>query len=146
MNRARERGGIAAAEREMLALGKSHILTCGSFLTIGDLAKHFNVQAELLAPALSEWAANRQIFVIKHNDQDLFPIYAFTSKRGISPHPGLGDVMNILSNMKNGWSMSFWFISPNGFLGGRRPQDLLQTDPGEVALAAQEEVNGITHG
>lgn len=48
--------------------------------------------------------------------------------------------------MKDGWGVSFWFISPNGWLGGKHPQDLLSTEPSLVVSAAHEEVTGVMHG
>ena len=38
------------------------------------------------------------------------------------------------------------FQSVNGFLGGKRPQDLLATDPDRVIAAARDEVLGVLHG
>lgn len=48
--------------------------------------------------------------------------------------------------MKDGWGLSFWFISPDGFLGGERPRDLLSTDVNSVILAAHDEAVGVTAG
>ncbi|QAY90707.1 hypothetical protein [Pseudomonas sp. ACM7] len=137
---------IQAVEREMLTRGKKYILGCGSFLSVHELAKRFDVQAELLAPALAEWVADHRIFEIEHDGCSLFPSYAFSGDAGISPQSGLREVIAILSQMKDGWAMSFWFISPNGLLGGRRPQGLLSIDPQAVALAARDEVKGFTQG
>jgi hypothetical protein len=42
--------------------------------------------------------------------------------------------------------MAYWFLSDNGFLGGKRPQDLLASAPERVIVAAMDEVEGIAHG
>ena len=70
----------------------------------------------------------------------------FPAEGGASPIPGLKDILSILYPMKNGWGVSFWFISPNALLGGKRPQDLLSTEVNRVILAARDEAVGVTHG
>lgn len=135
-----------ARERKMVELAKAHILSCGDFLLVQDLAKHLGIHAVLLSTALKEWEANHRIFSIEHDGFRLFPAYGFPSHGGGSPIPGLMDVLSILCPMKDGWGLSFWFISPNGFLGGERPRDLLSTDVNSVILAAHDEAVGVTHG
>ena len=141
-----KRRTIEERERKMVELAKAHILSCGDFLLAPDLANHLGIQAELLSTALKKWEANHRIFSIEHDGFRLFPAYGFPSHGGDSPIPGLMDVLSILCPMKDGWGLSFWFISPNGFLGGERPQDLLSTDVNSVILAAHDEAVGVTHG
>lgn len=142
----KKRRTIQERERKAVALARAHILTCGDFLLAEDLANHLDIQVELLRPALREWEEDLRIFSIDHDDLRFFPVYAFPSQGGVRPIPGLGEVLSILLSMKDGWGMSFWFISPNGFLGGKRPQDLLSTEPAHVISAAQDEAGGVTHG
>lgn len=130
----------------MLAQAKSDILGCGDFLPVNRLAQHFNIRAETLTPALVKWEADSRIFSIEHEGCSLFPCYAFSTEPTLSPHPELKGILSILSPTKNGWSVAFWFFSPNGMLGGKRPRDLVSTDASRVSLAAQHEVDGITHG
>jgi hypothetical protein len=135
-----------AREREMLAFAKAHILKCGDFLLVQDLARHLGIHVELLGPALKEWEAEQRIFAIDHDGYRFFPVYAFPSQGGACPIPGLSKVLSILCPLKDGWGVSFWFISPNGWLGGSRPMDLLSTEPSRVISAAYDEANRVTHG
>ena len=137
---------IEERERKMVELAKTHILSCGDFLLVQDLAKHLGIQAGLLSTALKKWEANRRIFSIENDGFRLFPAYGFPLHGGDSPIPSLMDVLSVLCPMKDGWGLSFWFISPNGFLGGKRPQDLLYTEPNRVILAAHDEAASVTHG
>jgi len=137
---------IEEREREMVALARAHILTCGDFLLVQDLANHLGIHVELLSPALKEWEADHRIFSIDHDGCRCFPVYAFPSQGGASPIPGLREVLSILRPMKDGWGVSFWFISPNEWLGGKRPQDLLSAEPSRVISAAHEEAGGVMHG
>ncbi|WP_460152966.1 hypothetical protein [Pseudomonas sp. S2_B07] len=116
----------------MVALARAHILTCGDFLLVQDLANHLGIHVELLSPALKGWEADHRIFSIDHDGCRSFPVYAFPSQGGASPIPGLRDVLSVLCPMKDGKGVSFWFISPNAWLEGKRPQDLLSTEPSRV--------------
>ena len=46
---------------------------------------------------------------------------------------------------KDGWGLAYWFLGANSFLGGRRPQDVLLTDPSAVVAAAQDEMSAVEH-
>jgi len=133
-------------EEKMVALARAHILTCGDFLLVQDLANHLGIDIAFLSPALMRWEADHRIFSIDHDGSKSFPVYAFPSQGGASPIPSLRDVLSVLCPMKDGWGISFWFISPNGWLGGKRPQDLLSTEPDRVISAAHEEASGVMHG
>lgn len=139
-------GRIFAKEREMLAQAKSDILGSGDFLPVNRLAQHFNIRAETLTPALVKWEADNRIFSIEHEGCSLFPCYAFSIEPTLSPYPELKGILSILSPTKSSWSVAFWFFSPNGMLGGKRPRDLVSTDASRVSLAAKHEVDGVTHG
>jgi hypothetical protein len=137
---------VEEREDEMAALARAHILTCGDFLLVQDLSNHLGIHVKLLSPALKEWEADHRIFSIDHDGCRSFPVYAFPSQGGASPIPGLRDVLSVLCPMKDGWGVSFWFISPYGWLGGKRAQDLLSTDASHVVSAAHEEASGVMHG
>ena len=111
-----KRRTIEEREDEMAALARAHILACGDFLLVQELANHLGIHVKLLSPALKECEADHRIFSIDHDGCRFFPVYAFPSKGGASPIPGLRDVLSVLRPMKDGWGVSFWFISPNGWL------------------------------
>jgi len=137
---------VEEREREIVTLAKAHILTCGDFLTVQDLANHLGTDVRLLSPALKAWEADHRIFSIEQDGCEYFPIYALPPQGGASPVAGLRDVLAILSPMKNSWGVSFWFVSPNGLLGGKRPKDLLANKPSLVISAALDEACGVMHG
>jgi hypothetical protein len=72
--------------------------------------------------------------------------YAFQDHAGHRPEPDLTVILDVLRTKKDGWGIAFWFSSRNGFLGYRRPQEVLCSDADKVLLAAKDEVLGITHG
>ncbi|MNN96262.1 hypothetical protein D3C81_2152150 [compost metagenome] len=60
--------------------------------------------------------------------------------------PELKAILDVLRTKKDGWGIAFWFASSSGYLGSRRPQEMLFSDADKVLLAATDEVSGITHG
>lgn len=144
--RVKRRRTIEEREREMVELARAHILACGDFLQVQDLADYLGIHVEVLSPAIQEWEADQRIFSIVYESCRFFPAYAFPPQSGASPIPALRDVLSMLRPMKDGWGVSFWFISPNGWLGGKRPRDLLSTEPSLVISAARDEAVGVVHG
>lgn len=94
---------------------------------------------------LSEWLRTDRIFSLSHEGINYVPTYAFDSGTQL-PLAGLEAVVTVLKTQNDGWEMAFWFASPNNFLGGRRPKDLLLSDPECVLAAAFEEVSKVMHG
>jgi uncharacterized protein (DUF2384 family) len=39
------------------------------------------------------------------------------------------------------WQAALWFVGPNGWLGSRRPVDLLESEPDAVVAAARREAD-----
>lgn len=72
--------------------------------------------------------------------------YALDQNAGFRPPKTMAPLIEILSSQKDAWGMAYWFMSLNSFLGGQRPQDLLLSAPEKVIAAAQDEINGVTHG
>lgn len=114
--------------------------------TEGILIVEFGNRISDIESQLSFWKARRKIFTITIGGVALYPDYAFDLKGRFRPHPALAVVIRILSEKKDNWGMAYWFASPNGWLGGSRPQDILADDPAGVIAAAQVEANGIQHG
>lgn len=95
---------------------------------------------------LNRWQQEHKIFALSLRDVNYFPAYGLDSAKGHRPIQALAKVMEILGEVRDGWGQASWFLSVNSFLGGRRPQDLLATEPERVIAAAEDERNGVTHG
>ncbi|WP_253073442.1 antitoxin Xre/MbcA/ParS toxin-binding domain-containing protein [Sodalis ligni] len=77
---------------------------------------------------------------------DYYPAYGLDRDAGFRPLKSLAEVIEIFTSDKDSWGMAYWFRSPNSFLGAKRPQDLLGTQPELVIAAAQDEIQEICHG
>lgn len=93
-----------------------------------------------------QYLKDRLIFSIRHADVDYFPLYGLDDLNKYQPVAGLHEIIELLTEHKDGWAFAFWFASPNTFLGAKAPKDVIATDPRAVMAAAMEEVHGLRHG
>jgi hypothetical protein len=55
------------------------------------------------------------------------------------PRPHLRQVITAFREHAREWQLFAWLTSPNGWLAGRPPLEVLDADPGKVAQAASNE-------
>ena len=133
-------------EAAMLVAARKAVLASGDWLSATELASLAGFSPRNPSAQPNKWKRQGQIFAIHHKGIDYFPGFGLDPDRGFRPLKALADVIGILAGHKDGWGMAYWFQSVNGFLGGKRPQDLLATDPDRVIAAARDEVLGVLHG
>jgi hypothetical protein len=85
----------------------------------------------------NRWRQEGQIFSVTYQGQTLYP--AFQLDADGQPRPVIAEVIRTLGSTSADWELAIWFISYTGWLGGRRPVDLLDSDPEAVAEAARSE-------
>lgn len=133
-------------EARMLADAQQKVLNSTQWLTADQLSIFMVSTDQNPSTTPIEWLSNRVIFSIRNEETELFPLYALNPKAGYELAKELVNIIEVFRERKDCWGMAYWFGSANGFLGGRRPQDLLHTDPEAVLAAAKDEAMGITHG
>ncbi|MET1077619.1 MAG: hypothetical protein ABWY06_06325 [Pseudomonas sp.] len=133
-------------EAQMLAHAKKAVLESGDWLSAGDVANLAGFTSKNPSSQPNKWKQEGRIFALRHNGSDYFPIYALDPETGYRPRPAMADVLNVFDGRKDGWGLAYWLASVNSYLGGKRPQDLLDDAPARVVAAAEDEVAGITHG
>ena len=133
-------------EAKMLVQAKTEILHSNDWITAHEIAELAQFKSSNPSSQPNKWKLSGKIFALRHEGVDYFPIYGLDPAHGFRPFARLGSVISTLASMKDGWGMAFWFASPNGYLGGKRPKDLLQSDPQGVLEAAEDEVAGVIHG
>jgi hypothetical protein len=111
----------------------------GLLVELSNIAPGFEADLRL-------WREARKIFAITVGGVSLYPDYAFDPKEGFRPYPALATIIEILSEKKDDWGIAYWFVSPNGWINGARPQDMLASDPDRVIAAARIDATGIAHG
>lgn len=136
----------AFKEAQMLAAAKRAVLESGDWLSAADIAQLADFATANPSSQPNKWKREGKIFAIRHNGNDYYPNFALDKSAGYRPRAGMRDVLKVFGEAKDGWGLAYWFASVNSFLGGKRPQDVLVTDPARVVAAAEDEMAGVTHG
>ena len=109
---------------------------CGtSWLTadeIGTLGKHGTANP---AAAAHRWKSSGQLFAIRRDGRDMYPRYALGDD--FTPLAAIKKVLKLLVGF-DPLRVAGWFESTSSFLGGRRPRELIASQPERVVLAAQD--------
>ena len=133
-------------EAAMLVKARKAVLESGDWVNAAELAQLAQLSTANPSAQPNKWKKGGRIFAIHHNGVDYFPAYGLNKDEDFRPLKALAQVIEVFEGKKNGWGMAFWFMSANSYLGGKRPQDLLTTDPDRVIAAALDEVQGVAHG
>ena len=110
-------------------------------LTSKQVAEHAGSTAENKAAMAASWKQQGRIFSVTYRGKQLFPGFQFGPEG--RPHPVIADVLRILGG-EHEWQLALWFASRSGLLGGRRPVDLIESEPEAVVQAAQREAEDFT--
>lgn len=133
-------------EAKMIAKAQEKVISSTEWVTASDIAQLAQFRSTNTSSNASKWKAAHKIFSVNYQSEELYPIYALVKSNGFRPAEGLKPIIKIFEGRKDSWGLAYWFAGANGFLGGRRPQDLLQEEPELVLKAAEDELKGFTHG
>jgi hypothetical protein len=133
-------------ETAMLVRARNAVLESGDWLTAAQVAQLAGLSTRNPSAQPNKWKKQGQIFAIHHGGVDYFPGYGLDPDAGFRPLKSLSKVIDVFDETKDGWGLAYWFRSDNSFLGGKRPQDLLATEPERVIAAAEDELQEIAHG
>jgi hypothetical protein len=104
------------------------------------------LRAENEAPGvhlLHQWLAAARIYTIEVDGMPKVPLYALDANG--EPVAGLKPVLQTLAGLVDVQVAAF-FESPSTWLDGRRPREVLHSDPAAVLYAAQNRMSGALHG
>jgi len=133
-------------EAAMAGRIRKAVLQGADWLTAQQVAQLAGLSASNPSTQPNKWKRQRQIFAIHHNGVDYFPGYALDPATGYRPRKSLKPILDVFGDEKDGWGIAGWFLALNSFLGGRKPQDLLASEPQTVLDAALDEMQDIAHG
>jgi len=74
----------------------------------------------------SRWRKEKRVFGVKAGNAFRFPAFQFGSDG--KPLPNVKAVLEALPDDMNDWDIALWFDSPNAYLDGRLPKDLLSEE------------------
>lgn len=132
-------------EAQMQLRAKGAVLVSGDWLSQNDLITIGGMSAKNPNAQLRKWMRDGAIFSIRHNGVEYFPGYALDPQRDYRPYRSLKKVIAEFAGARDGWGLALWFQSPNSFLGGACPKELLATQSEQVVAAAADDVTGVVH-
>jgi len=132
-------------EAKMMLRAKKGVLAGADWLSAANVAEIARLSKRTSSVQVLKWKRDGALFAIRHNGIDYFPSYALDPANEYHPHRALKKIIAIFADHKEGWGLACWFQSPNSFLGGQRPLDLLSTKSDDVIAAAADEALGIVH-
>jgi hypothetical protein len=102
--------------------------------TAKDVADQSTSTAKNRAALASRWAQEKKIFAVKFEGQLWYPRFQFQDGE---PLPTINQVIQAYPDHANGWDFAYFFATPNANIGGRKPLELLKTDPERVLSLAR---------
>jgi hypothetical protein len=141
----KERGSLSAAgvlQARRNAKARSDLLEEFPVLTSSEVADVAGSRAANRASLANRWREEGKVFAIRVGDQLLYPAFQFDEEG--RPLDGVGAVLEHLRGGDlNDWQTALWFTTPTGWLGARRPVDVLRQEPEAVAEAARREAGEL---
>jgi hypothetical protein len=111
-------------------------------LRSGEVAELAGSDAANRAALANRWKAGGRIFAVETGGQTLFPAFQFSDDDG-QPRPVIAEILAVLQPRLSGWQTALWFTGRNGWLGAKRPVDVLASDPSTVVEAARQEAEAF---
>ena len=126
---------VAVLQARRNAEARASLLREFGALSSIQVAELAGSRAANRAALANRWKQEGRIFSVTQQATTLYPAFQFDHEG--KPHPVIARVLEALGSQSSEWQLALWFLSSNGWLHGRRPVDLLDTDPEAVAEAAQ---------
>ena len=105
---------------------------CFTAPQISEMAGH---EAKNRSVTASRWKHQGRIFSVPFQRQELYPAFQFADGE---PVPQLAGILAALPTGMSEWQKAFWFLTPNGWLGGVAPATSLRDAEAVAAAAARE--------
>lgn len=123
------------------ALAREQMLQEFGGLSSAEVADLAGSRAANKAALAHRWRQEGRVFSVPHRGVSYFPGFQFDEEG--QPIPVIAEVIRRLGSRSTEWGMALWFTANNGWLGGRRPVDLLREDPQAVETAAEREIDSL---
>jgi hypothetical protein len=113
------------------------ILTGGEWLTAAEVGELANLGTGNPVATVNRWKKERKIFAVTRDGRDYFARYALGPD--FRPLPAVAAVLKVLP-WQGGDRLAAWFESTSSFFGGKRPREVLASDPAWVERGALDAV------
>ncbi|HEX3529544.1 MAG TPA: hypothetical protein VH988_20990 [Thermoanaerobaculia bacterium] len=123
------------------ALAREELFKEFGAYTSAEVADLAGSKASNKAALANRWKQEGRIFSVTHHGATYFPAFQFDDQG--RPRPVLAQVIASLGSKSTEWELALWFMGNTGWLDGKRPVDLLESDPNAVAEAAASEAEDL---
>jgi hypothetical protein len=106
-------------------------------LTAAEVADLAGSEAKNTSALAGRWRRDGRLVAVDHQGTLYYPGFQFDSDG--KPKPVIAEVLRYLGSQEvSAWQQALWFTTANGWLDGRRPVDVLETETRAVVDAARE--------
>lgn len=106
--------------------------------SVASVADHSALEVPDPAAIVSKWLQEGKIFSVRHDNQEWFPSFQFDEG---SPAPVISKVTELFPADEREWNLAFFFSTPNAYIGGRLPIELIRADPDLLVSLAERFAN-----
>jgi hypothetical protein len=126
------KGFAGGMDRESLAW-REHFISHYKALSASEVADETGNTAKNRSAIASRWTSEKKIFGVRFQNQTFYPTFQF--KDG-EPVPTIADILKEMPPSFTGWDLAFFLTSPNSYLDGKLPLELLKSNPERVVSLA----------
>lgn len=119
------------------------VLNGTDWLKAKDVGSRADPEASNPHSIVSRWVKRGEVFSLEQGGVKLFPDYIFDELG--NPLPVVKEILKVFEN-RSAFRIASWFESTSSALGGKRPRELVKSDPDIVLEAARDSVLGVQHG
>jgi hypothetical protein len=119
------------------------IFANATWSTAESVAREHRRDGSLTANQVQSWETAGRIFAVERDGRSFYPHYAFDDLG--TPMSEVAEILQIFKGYK-ALRIAAWFESTNSGLRGRRPREVLKSDPAAVIAAAKDHIVGPVHG
>ena len=125
------------------AAAREELISEFGLLSSADVASLAGSRAKNKASLAHRWKQEGRIFSVPYEGSVQFPAFQFD--REGRPHKAVAGVLRALGAKISEWGLGLWFTADNGWLGDKRPVDLLASEPDRVVDAAEREATELVY-
>jgi hypothetical protein len=126
------KGFAGGMDRESLAW-REHFVSHYKGLSASQVADETGNTAKNRSAITSRWTSEKKIFGVRFRNQTLYPAFQF--KDG-EPIPTIAEILKEMPAAFTGWDLAFFMTSPNAYLDGKLPLELLKSNPERLVSLA----------
>jgi hypothetical protein len=120
---------------------QAFILQAGDWLERDDLERRISPDGDAYF-VVADWLWGLRMFCVEFDGKQFFPPFAFNARW--KPLPATRAILDVLWDYSD-WHIAGWFESPNSYLDGTRPRELIARDRDSVERAARKYLVGALH-